>query len=74
MTVAVGEGKRRKSDKPSSNAWRRSIKYVPGQRRTGRLKRLEREKEGSDSTEEEIFREVQTPLAAVDSNTLGYKD
>jgi len=74
VTVAVGERKRRKSDKPSSNAWRRSIKYVPGQRRTGRLKRLEGEKEGSDSTEEETFREARTPLAAVDSNTLGYKN
>merc|ERR1719222_1023392 len=42
VSVAVGERKRRKSDKPISNAWRRSIKYVPGQRRTGRLKRKRR--------------------------------
>ena len=34
VTVAVGERKRTKSNRPSSNAWRRSIKYVPGQKRS----------------------------------------
>jgi len=74
VTVAVLERKRMKSHKPSSNAWRRSIKCVPGQKRTGRLKRVEREMEGSDPKEKEIIRKVRTPLVAVDGNTLDRKD
>ena len=49
VAAAAIKRKWNKDNKSANNAWRRSVNYMQGQKRTGRLRRLERE-EHSDST------------------------
>ena len=66
--TSAGKRTRGESCQPDKNRWRRSIMPLPGQKRTGRLKRVGRI---YSHKEEEGEKEVRIPLAARDGNRLG---
>ena len=68
--ASAGKKARRASSKSGNNGWRRSVMPLPGQKRVGRLKRVDMEEEKMFSSKKEK-KSVRIPLATRDSNRDG---
>ena len=64
--ASVGKKARRESPKPGKNSWRRSAMPLPGQKRVGRLKRVDFDVGQLYNSQEEKM--VRTPLATKQDN------
>ena len=68
--ASAGKKARRESPKPGKNSWRRSVMPLPGQKRVGRLKRVDMEEDKMFSSKKEK-KSVRIPLATREANRDG---